>query len=141
MLYDCGRMVCPLRRISSVCLYLSPLQYVYIQSVQVIKVVLSISSSKYKNFAAGDLKKDKIDDAIERMEKLRAAVNEFGRFQQMMRTRNRYDFDDMSNWVSKAVEENKNLLANYQEKYQYILVEEYQDTSGTQIRLVELLIS
>ncbi len=58
-----------------------------------------------------------------------------------MRSRNRYDFDDMINWVIKAFEENKNLLANYQEKYQYILVDEYQDTSGTQNRLVELLIS
>ena len=75
------------------------------------------------------------------MEKLRAAVNEFDRFQQLMRKKNRYDFDDMINWVIKAFEENKNLLANYQEKYQYILVDEYQDTSGTQNRLVELLIS
>ena len=75
------------------------------------------------------------------MEKLRAAVNEFDRFQQLMRKKNRYDFDDMINWVIKAFEENKNLLANYQERFQYILVDEYQDTSGTQNRLVELLIS
>ena len=75
------------------------------------------------------------------MEKLRAAVNEFDGFQQLMRKRNRYDFDDMINWVIKAFEENKNLLANYQEKYQYILVDEYQDTSGTQNRIVEILIN
>lgn len=75
------------------------------------------------------------------MEKLRAAVNEFDRFQQLLRKKNRYDFDDMINWVIKAFEENKNLLANYQERYQYILVDEYQDTSGTQNRLVELMIS
>lgn len=96
---------------------------------------------KYKEFNAGDLKKDKIEEEKERMEKLRAAVGEFDRFQQLMRKRNRYDFDDMINWVIKAFEENKNLLANYQEKFQYILVDEYQDTSGTQNRLVELLIS
>lgn len=96
---------------------------------------------KYKEFNAGDLKKDKIEEEKERMEKLRAAVNEFDRFQQLMRKKNRYDFDDMINWVIKAFEENKNLLAQYQEKFQYILVDEYQDTSGTQNRLVELLIS
>lgn len=96
---------------------------------------------KYKEFNAGDLKKDKIEDEKEKMEKLRAAVNEFDRFQQLMRQRNRYDFDDMINWVIKAFEENKNLLANYQEKFQYVLVDEYQDTSGTQNRIVELLIS
>ncbi|HEX2845752.1 MAG TPA: ATP-dependent helicase, partial [Chitinophagaceae bacterium] len=96
---------------------------------------------KYKEFNAGDLKKDKLDEEKERMEKLQAAVNEFEHFQQLMRKRNRYDFDDMINWVIRAFEENKNLLANYQEKFQYILVDEYQDTSGTQNRLVELLIS
>src|SRR5574339_794457 len=58
-----------------------------------------------------------------------------------MRKKNRYDFDDMINWVIKAFEEDKNLLARYQEQFLYILVDEYQDTSGTQNRLVELLIS
>jgi len=100
-----------------------------------------IYKRKYKEFNAGDLKKDKVDEEKERMEKLRAAVGEFDRFQQLMRKKNRYDFDDMINWVIKAFDENKNLLASYQERYQYILVDEYQDTSGTQNRLVELLIS
>jgi DNA helicase-2/ATP-dependent DNA helicase PcrA len=100
-----------------------------------------IYKRKYKEFNAGDLKKDKIADEKERMEKLRAAVDEFDRFQQLMHKKNRYDFDDMINWVIKAFEENKNLLANYQERFQYILVDEYQDTSGTQNKLVELLIS
>ncbi len=100
-----------------------------------------IYKRKYKEFNAGDLKKDKIEEEKERMERLRTAVNEFENFQQLMRKKNRYDFDDMINWVIKAFEENKNLLANYQERYQYILVDEYQDTSGTQNRLVELLIS
>ena len=100
-----------------------------------------IYKRKYKEFNAGDLKKNKIEEEKERMEKLRAAVSEFDRFQLMMRKKNRYDFDDMINWVIKAFEENKNLLADYQEKYQYILVDEYQDTSGTQNKLVELLIN
>lgn len=96
---------------------------------------------KYKQFNAGDLKKEKLEEETERMEKLRAAVNEFDRFQQLMRNRNRYDFDDMITWVIHAFEENKNLLANYQEQFQYVLVDEFQDSSGTQNRIVELLIS
>src|SRR5688500_1993313 len=100
-----------------------------------------IYKRKFKEFNPGDLKKDRIEEEKEKKEKLRAAVNEFERFQQAMRNRNRYDFDDMINWVIKAFEENKNLLAQYQEKYQYILVDEYQDTSGTQNRIVELLIN
>jgi DNA helicase-2/ATP-dependent DNA helicase PcrA len=96
---------------------------------------------KYRGFNAGDIKVDKMDEEVGKMEKLRAAVNEFDRFQQLMRKKNRYDFDDMINWVIRAFEENKSLLSNYQERFQYILVDEYQDTSGTQNRLVQLLIS
>ncbi len=96
---------------------------------------------KYKEFNAGDPNPAKIEEETERMEKLRAAADEFDRFQELMRKHNRYDFDDMINWVIRAFEENKNLLAGYQERFQYILVDEYQDTSGTQNRLVELLIS
>lgn len=94
-----------------------------------------------KEFKKGDVRTDKIAEEKEKMEKLRAAVNEFENFQQLMRSRNRYDFDDMINWVISAFEDNKNLLAGYQERFQYILVDEYQDTSGTQNKLVELLIS
>jgi DNA helicase-2/ATP-dependent DNA helicase PcrA len=96
---------------------------------------------KYKQFNAGDLKQDKIDEEKERIEKLRAAVNEFDNYQQLMRQHNRYDFDDMINWVIKVFGENKNVLSGYQEKFQYILVDEFQDTSGTQNRLVQLLIN
>ena len=100
-----------------------------------------IYKRKFKEFNAGDLKRDKIEEETERMEKLKAAVNEFDRYQQLMRSKHRYDFDDMINWVIRAFEENKNLLANYQERFQYILADEYQDTSGTQNKIIELLIN
>jgi DNA helicase II / ATP-dependent DNA helicase PcrA len=100
-----------------------------------------VYKKKYKQFNAGELKQDKLDDEKERIEKLRAAVNEFNNYQQLMRQGNRYDFDDMINWVIKAFEENKSMLAAYQEKFQYILVDEFQDTSGTQNKLVQLLIN
>jgi len=100
-----------------------------------------IAKRAVKDFKKGDVRTDKIKDEIEKTEKLRAAVNEFNNYQERMQKLNRYDFDDMINWVLKAFQDNKQLLANYQERYQYILVDEYQDTSGTQNKLVELLIS
>ncbi len=100
-----------------------------------------IYTRKYKEFKAGDLKQHKIDEEKEKMIKLLAAVNEFDNFQNLMRKHNRYDFDDMINWVIKVFEENPMVLSNYQEKFQYILVDEYQDTSGTQNKLVSLLIN
>ncbi|WP_462253630.1 ATP-dependent helicase [Ferruginibacter sp.] len=92
-------------------------------------------------FKKGDVRTDKIEEEKEKVEKLRAAVNEFDNYQNLMRKKNCYDFDDMINWVIKVFEENANVLSNYQEKFQYILVDEYQDTSGIQNRLVQLLIS
>ncbi|HYH16887.1 MAG TPA: ATP-dependent helicase, partial [Flavisolibacter sp.] len=94
-----------------------------------------------KEFKKGDVRWDKIEEQKERMEKLRAACNEFTRFQQMMRERDRYDFDDMINWVIERFEQNESLLRQYQEQFQYILVDEYQDTSGSQNRIVQLLIN
>jgi len=75
------------------------------------------------------------------MSKLKAAVNCFDIYQELMKSHSRYDFDDMINWVLKAFNENKNLLAQYQEKYLYILVDEFQDTSGTQNALIKLLVN
>lgn len=100
-----------------------------------------IAKRAVKEFKKGDVRTDKIEDEKLKMEKLRAAVKEFNNFQQLMRKKNRYDFDDMINWVIKAFEENPNLLLQYQEQYLYIMVDEYQDTSGTQNKIVELLIN
>lgn len=94
-----------------------------------------------KEYKKGDVRWDKIEEQKAKMEKLRAACNEFKNFQALMRSHNRYDFDDMINWVIEAFETNENLLRTYQEQFQYILVDEYQDTSGSQNKIVQLLIN
>ncbi len=119
---------------------------------QYLEKIKDDESFKYKRASAksgkkvGDYKPAYFDE-IERMEKLCAAVNEFNNFQDLMKQHSLYDFDDMINWVIRVFKENKNLstgqagvLANYQERFQYILVDEYQDTSGTQNEIVKLLI-
>ena len=100
-----------------------------------------IAKRAVKEFKKGDVRTDKVAEEVEKMEKLRAAVKEFEKFQQLMKSHNRYDFDDMINWVIKAFQENETVLRKYQEQYLYVLVDEYQDTSGTQNTLVQLLIS
>ncbi len=100
-----------------------------------------IYKRKYKQFEAGSLKQGLVDIELEKMEKLKAAVASFDVYQELMKSHNRYDFDDMINWVLKAFNENKNLLAQYQERYLYILVDEFQDTSGTQNALIKLLVN
>ena len=77
----------------------------------------------------------------ERMEKLKAAVQAFSVYQQILFENHRYDYDDMINWVIKMFEDHPDILLTYQEQLQYILVDEYQDSSGSQNKIVELLIS
>ena len=84
-----------------------------------------------KEFKKGDARTDKIDEEKLKMEKLRSAVNEFNNYQQLMRNKNRYDFDDMINWVIKAFEENPNILSNYQEKFQFAFISYSLDESTT----------
>lgn len=94
---------------------------------------------KFKNFNLGDLKQDKIDEETEKMRKLSAAINEFDNFQTLMKKRSLYDFDDMINWVIKAFKENESIRSQYASQYNHILVDEYQDTSGTQNKIISLL--
>ena len=57
----------------------------------------------------------------------------------VMDKRGLYDFNDMIMGVIRAIESNPELKANLQEQYQYILVDEFQDTNDAQMRLLENL--
>jgi DNA helicase-2/ATP-dependent DNA helicase PcrA len=100
-----------------------------------------IAKRSMNGFKKGDVRTDWIDAEKEKMKRLISAVKEFETYQHYMHEKNRYDFDDMINWVIREFESNKQLLLNYQERYHYILVDEFQDTSGSQNTLVRLLIN
>ena len=50
-----------------------------------------------------------------------------------------YDFDDMILQLVEAVEKYPELKYNLQEQYQYIMVDEFQDTSLSQLRIIRSL--
>lgn len=52
-----------------------------------------------------------------------------------------YDYDDMILQTIKALQENEALLAKYQELFQFTLIDEFQDTNGSQFKVIELLTS
>ena len=60
-------------------------------------------------------------------------------YQAAILAQHRFDFDDMILSVLDAFKNNPDLRSTYQEKFQYILVDEYQDTNASQNELVELL--
>lgn len=95
---------------------------------------------KYKDKKPGDFKPAYFAEK-ERMEKLRAAVHLFPEYVAAMQREGFYDFDDMIIWVLRIFKDHPEVLEHYQEKYQYMLVDEYQDTSGIQNNLVHQLIS
>ena len=51
-----------------------------------------------------------------------------------------YDYEDMILRVVEALNNNAEVKAYYQERYQYVLVDEYQDTNNAQNLLIETLI-
>lgn len=62
-------------------------------------------------------------------------------YQRRLKENNALDFDDIINHTIKLFRENPDVLDFYQEKFQYILVDEYQDTNKSQFLLVSLLAS
>ncbi|MDD5041802.1 MAG: ATP-dependent DNA helicase [Candidatus Peribacteraceae bacterium] len=71
--------------------------------------------------------------------KFRDFLEVYFRYQEMLLATQRYDYDDMILFCIRALEEEDWLLAGLQERYQYVLVDEFQDTNGAQYHLVELL--
>ncbi len=98
------------------------------------------TSTKTKVYEKGDFKENAFNEAVEKMNRLKAAADQFDVYENMLMKRGRYDYDDMILWVLKAFEEHPNLLLKYQEQYLYFLVDEYQDTNGAQNKILEKLI-
>lgn len=60
-------------------------------------------------------------------------------YQQKLKKYNAFDFDDLIGCTVHLFEENPDILEYYQNRFKYILVDEYQDTNHAQYRLVSLL--
>jgi len=67
--------------------------------------------------------------------------NLYSCYQQELVKRSRYDYDDMILFVLNSFESDPDLLLEYQEKYLYLLVDEYQDTNASQNAIIDLLSS
>ena len=96
---------------------------------------------KYKEFKKGDLKPTVFNKLKDKFEKTIAATKEFKNYEKLKENIGVYDYDDMIQWVLKAFKENEDFLLNYQERFQYFLIDEYQDTNGSQNEILKLLIS
>jgi len=82
----------------------------------------------------------KINLVQEKMTRLRSAVQLYPLFQEALARSSRYEYDDMLLWVTDAFSRHSGLLSTYQERYLYVLVDEYQDTNGAQYKLLRQLL-
>ena len=83
---------------------------------------------EYEVKAHGDFRKEKI-------------AKVYNMYQKKLKENNAIDFDDIINYTIKILMENPDVLEYYSNKFQYILVDEYQDTNKSQFTLVTLLAS
>ncbi len=93
------------------------------------------------NNKKGDLKLNEYNKVLEQFEKLKSAIQACYDYRQLSSENGRYDFDDMILWVIDFLRKNEYALLRYQEHYQYIMVDEYQDTNKAQNELMLLLAS
>ena len=101
------------------------------------KMFLSVISSakdelidpiEFENRAAGDFTKRK-----------QAMV--YKEYQQALKANNALDFDDLILKTVELFKLDKEVLSSYQERFKYIMVDEYQDTNTAQFELIRLLAS
>ena len=77
---------------------------------------------------AGDFRKEKIGEI-------------YTLYQKRLKENNALDFDDIINYTIKILTEKPDALEYYTDKFQYVLVDEYQDTNKAQFTLVTILAS
>lgn len=85
-----------------------------------------VSPEEFTLRAAGDFAKEK-----------QAAV--YRGYQAELRKNNALDFDDLIVKTVELFQSDAEVLENYQERFRYIMVDEYQDTNTAQFHLIKLL--
>ena len=71
--------------------------------------------------------------------KERTIANLYARYETQLMKNNAVDFDDMIWRTVKMFDGHPEVLEKYRERFQYIMVDEYQDTNAMQYRLVKML--
>lgn len=98
---------------------------------EIINVISSqkdnmISPKEFKRISEGNYRKEKI-------------ANVYELYQKKLRNSNALDFDDLIYKTVELFKNNEDVLDFYRRKFQYIMVDEYQDTNKVQYELVRLL--
>ena len=96
-------------------------------------IMTAISHAKDELLTPDDLAKDARDSFEKR------TAEAYREYQAALAKNNALDFDDLIMRTVELFEKHPQVLEYYQERFRYILVDEYQDTNTAQFRLVSLL--
>jgi DNA helicase-2/ATP-dependent DNA helicase PcrA len=80
--------------------------------------------------------KDELADYSELEEPFRSI---FEKYEERLKLQNAFDFDDLIEKPVRILQKNKEVLKKYQDRFEYILVDEFQDINTSQYALVRLL--
>jgi len=83
--------------------------------------------------------KTKYADELKQLKKNEELSRIYEMYQTKLREQKSYDYQDMIMEVAETMNRDQNLLLSLQEQYQYILVDEHQDTNNAQNLVLELL--
>ena len=109
---------------------------------------LEIDTKMYKEkmfLSAISSAKDELIDPIEFETRAagdyvkRKQAQVYREYQQALKQNNALDFDDLIMKTVELFKLDKEVLASYQERFKYIMVDEYQDTNTAQFELIRLL--
>ncbi len=81
-----------------------------------------------------DIYKREVSDVFEEV-----VLDVYLKYQSILQENNSVDFDDLLILPIKLFKEKPDILEYYQEKFKYILIDEYQDTNEAQYKLTKLL--
>jgi DNA helicase-2/ATP-dependent DNA helicase PcrA len=84
-----------------------------------------LTPSEYSSFAKGNFQQ--------------VAAIVYSAYQKLLKSNNAFDFDDLMLQVVWMFDQNPEVLKRYQEKFHYVLIDEYQDTNKVQYKLTKLL--
>ena len=111
---------------------------------------LNIDTKVYKErsfLAAISSAKDELISPAEFMKRALASADfakrkqaeVYQEYQEALRKNNALDFDDLIMKTVELLQTDAEVLASYQERFRYIMVDEYQDTNTAQFELIRLL--
>lgn len=78
--------------------------------------------------------------ALKDIEKNKELAELYEAYEEALRDRKLYDYNDMIRVVVRRLDEDRDVLQRLQEEYQYVLADEHQDANASQNRLLELLV-